>query len=172
MEEIKEYVFYTILKDFTGDKYKDTGISYGIKKGPQISHEYYFNAFLNIDFFPWEGLELSRDWPTSLEIMAADGNVMIANSSPEVEDLKERMYLIYLPESPTLFQLLFLEHILDEFHDLSFDVGTYGSHRKEFLEIRGKEDFNSHTFLAEYIKNNKERLSNDNLKLKKVMPQA
>lgn len=170
MEEVKDYIFYTILKDFTGNKYKETGISYGIKKGKSINHEDYFYAFLNIDYFPWEGLNLSGDWPNSLEIMSADGNVMIANSAPEVKEFNERTYLIYLPSEPSLFQIIFLELISKEFSDVSIDVGVYGEKNEEFRQKRLNNNFNAHAFLQEYISYHKEKLENGILAKRKVLP--
>lgn len=170
MEEVKDYIFYTILKDFTGNKYKETGISYGIKKGKSINHEDYFYAFLFIDYFPWEGLDLSGDWPNSLEIMSADGNVMIANSAPEVKEFNERTYLIYLPSEPSLFQIIFLELISKEFSDVSIDVGVYGEKNEEFRQKRLNNNFNAHAFLQEYISYHKEKLENGILAKRKVLP--
>ncbi len=170
MEEIKDYVFYTILKDFSGNKLKDTGISYGIKKGKSVYHEAYFNAFLNIDYFPWEGLSLSSDWPTSLEIMSADGNVMIANSALEIEELSERTYLIYLPDEPNLFQVLFLEHVSEELCGIPLDIGIYGKYKDEFLKRRLSNDFDAHSFLKEYISYHKSKLEEAKLAKRKVLP--
>lgn len=169
MEEIKEYIFYTILKDFSGNKLKDTGIAYGIEKCNSIDHEAYFRAFLNIDYFPWEGLQLSTDWPTSLEIMSADGNVMIANSAPEVIDLKDRTYVIYLPSNPNLFQILFLERISEELASTFLDVGVYGEYREEFIKLRILKDFDAHLFLKQYISYFKNKLEEDKLTMKKVL---
>ncbi len=171
MEEIKNYIFYTILKDFSGNKLKDTGIAYGIEAcNSIINHEDYFRAFLNIDYFPWEGLELSSDWSTSLEVMSADGNVMIANAAPEVKDLKERTYVIYLPSEPNLFQILFLERISIELSESYLDVGIYGSLREKFLEKRMSNDFDSHLFLKQYISYHKEQLEKTKLTMRKVLP--
>lgn len=172
MEEIKNYVFYTILKDFNGNNLKDTGISYGVEKNKEIDHEYYFRIFLNIDFFPWEGLTLSSYWPLSLEIMSADGNVMIANSAPEVINLHDRTYVIYLPSNPNLYQILFLERISEELATASLDVGIYGEFREQFLKIRSRDDFDSHTFLKSYVSYFKNKLEETKLTMKKVIPES
>ncbi|MDE5889088.1 MAG: hypothetical protein K2H20_03615, partial [Bacilli bacterium] len=125
---------------------------------------------LNIDYFPWEGLQLSSNWPTSLEIMSADGNVMIANSAPEIEELSKRTYVIYLPDEPNMFQVLFLEKISEELADVSLDVGIYGNYKEEFLKRRLAPNFDAHDFLKKYIAYHKNKLEESKLTMKKVLP--
>jgi len=158
MEEIKDYIFYTILKDFSKNRWKETGFSYGVKKGKSVDHIEYFRAFLDIDYFPWEFLKLSPHWPISLEIMAADGNIMIANSSPETDDFKQRTYLLYLPENPTLFQILFLEKVSEELTNTTIEIGIFGKKTKEEINKKLIKSTIAHPFLNSYITFHKKQL--------------
>lgn len=158
MEEIKDYVFLAILKN--DNMLEEEGMCCGIKRGNSKNHVPYYRAFLEMYPFIHEHLCLSSNWECSMEILARDGNVLIANSAVEIEKIEDRFYLIYLPTFPNIFQLKQLEIALEEFESVEFDVSVYGEDEKIFREFRMKDEFNAVEFLKKYISSHKKRLLN------------
>ena len=130
MHDIKDYVFYIILKN--DDLNDSLGNSYGVKRGCSKDHISYFKTFIGIDPYLIEDIELSYDWNTTLSSLAELGNVVIVNTAIEIEDLSDRCYLIYLPSNPNIFQLNNLEIALEEFKNYNLEIGVYGTMEKEF----------------------------------------
>lgn len=147
MEALKDYIFYTILKD--DELFKQ--VSYGIKRGNSLKHEDYFANFIDIDPLAWEGIQLLPDWHSSCENIAGVGSVMIVNTAIEVENIEDRMYGIYLPTYPTLFQLETLKDKMSEFENMVIDVSVYGVDHDNFIALKRKENFDSWEFLKVYI---------------------
>lgn len=158
MENIKDNVFLAILKN--ENMLDENGISCGIKRKYSKNHQHYFNLFLENYPFIHEHLKLFPDWERSMEVLARDGNVLIVNSAIEIEKIENRLYLIYLPTFPNLFQLKQLEIILKEFESVDFDVFVYGEDEAIFSEFRMNHDFDSIDFLRKYILLHKNRLLN------------
>ena len=156
MKDIKDYVFFTIFKD--DDRTKDEGISYGIKRGSCTNHELYFRELLDIDYLAFEEELITEDWDSSCRNIARDGNVMIVNTAVEINKIEDRMYAIYLPTFPTLFQLNELEKALEEMKTV--DVAVYGVDEDYFRELRMDNAFDSKIFLKKYIEYHKKSIEN------------
>lgn len=158
MKDIKDYVFFTIFKD--DDRTKDEGISYGVKRGSSTSHELYFRELLGIDSLAFEEDLITEDWDFSCRNIARYGNVMIVNTAVEIDKIEDRMYAIYLPTFPTLFQLKELENTLKEFGTVDLDVAIYGMDEDYFRELRMDNAFDSKKFLKSYIEYHKKSIEN------------
>lgn len=158
MKDIKDYVFFTIFKD--DDRTKDEGSSYGVKRGSCTNHELYFRELLGIDSLAFEEDLITEDWDFSCRNIARYGNVMIVNTAVEIDKIEDRMYAIYLPTFPTLFQLNELEKALEEMKTVDLDVAVYGVDEDYFRELRMDNTFEPKIFLKRYIKYNKEILKN------------
>ena len=160
MEEVKDYVFYTISKDLNDNYFNKDGIAFGVKRGSAIDHHVYFQAFLDIDLDLWkhQGLTLTHDWANSMEVMSAAGNIMIVNAAPEIKEATKREYLIYLPDNPTLFQVNFLESISEELKENYIEIGQFGNSKENFLKQATMPGYDAHTFLEQYIIQHKSNL--------------
>ena len=157
MNNLKDYVFYILLKD--DDKNKTVGHAYGIKKGAGTSHDSYYHRFLDINSEILDNIQITPNWDETMRNIAAAGNVVIVNSSIEVQQLEYMLYLVYLPSEPSLYQLNSLEKIKEEFSVISIEVGVFGENYQEFLNERfSNKDFNSLEYLNNYIKINKEKI--------------
>lgn len=150
MKDIKDYVFFCLLKD--------NEFSYGIKRGTCTNHELYFRAFLDIDSYLFEEEWIVENWDLSCRNMARNGNIMIVNTAVEINILEDRMYAIYLPTFPTLFQLNGLEEVLNELKTVDLDVAVYGMDEDYFKDLRMNTSFDSKKFLKRYIEYHKENL--------------
>lgn len=105
----------------------------------------------------FEGIYNNLDWPTQLELMAASlGYVVIANSSIETIEIKDRVYVIYLPSNPNNYQLQELRKINPEFKQTNIDVSVEGNLKEAFLRERLtlNNNFIPQKFLDDYISNN------------------
>jgi len=150
MENIKDYVFLIIPK--TENWLEDIGSYYGIKKGYSKDHEYYYSLFLENYSFLYENLNLFSDWGRSMEEFARNGNVAIVNSAVEIEEENERLYVIYLPTFPNIYQLIQLSNVLEQLNNIEIDVSVYGVDEEVFKIFRLNNEFNSKEFLKRYIK--------------------
>lgn len=158
MEKLEEYVFYGIFN--VENKKQHKSIQYGVKrKNGMDAHDTYFSYFINMEPALYYDMKLTRDWNDSLCNIAATGNMIFANSAIEIENVKNRFYLLYLPSNPKEFQLQDLEHFLVQLQEINFDVGVYGKEKEQFLTIRQKKNFNSFSFVVDYIKNHREKLN-------------
>ena len=160
MQDIKDYVFYILLKN--DDLNESLGNSYGVKRGYSKDHNSYFQSFIGIDPYITEDIEPSYDWNTTLSMLAKLGNVVIANTAVEIEDLSDRWYLIYLPSIPSIYQLNNLETVLEEFKSYNIEVGVYGDLEEYFITLRRKKDFDCQKFLKDYIDYYKRKLTENN----------
>ena len=162
MNDLKNYVFYILLKN---DNLKnEDGLSYGVKRGNCSSHDSYYHSFIGIDPFVLGDIKVTPDWQSTLPSLAASGNVIIANTAVEIEDIEDRLYAIYLPSQPNMYQLNVLESCIEEFEKIKIDVAIYGEYAESFKKLRLNNDFNAIEFLKEYITSNKEKLNNKVLK--------
>ena len=160
MNEIKDYVFYMLLK--SDNKLLEEGNTYGIKKGLRNDHDSYFRSFINNDPFICMNSTIYPDWNSTMISLASEGNLIIVNSAVEITD--DQFYLLYLPSNPSLFQLNKLEQISNELS--YFDVIICGSMENIFNEIRSNKDFDNKKFLNDYIKTYKKRLSKNKVLVK------
>lgn len=160
MEEVKDYVFYTIIKDIDNNYFNKDGIAFGVKRGSAIDEDFYFQAFRDIDPYLWNhiGLKLTNNWSDSMEVMSAAGHVMIVNLSPKTKEATKREYLISLPDSPTLFQVNFLESISEELKENYIVIDQFGNSRENFLKAKNMPGYDAHTFLEQYIIQHKSNL--------------
>lgn len=155
MDKIQDYVFYAILKN---NQYKE-GYSYGIKRGISKHHDSYFVRFMDMSPYPF--CLNCLNWNDAFEKISADGNIIIANAAVEIEDIKNRYFVVYLPTYPTPYQLDNLETIKEQLKDHNIDVGVYGEYRDQFIKDRIQDNFNSHDYLENYINIHKYNLENN-----------
>ena len=166
MNDLKNYVFYILLKN---DNLKnETGLSYGVKRGNCHSHASYYHRFINIDPYVLNDVNVTSDWKTTLPSLAASGNVIIVNTAIEIENIEDRLYIIYLPSHPNMYQLKALNSYMDEFKKIDIDVCIYGEHECDFNELRIKSDFDAIIFLEEYINKNMEQINSKKTVLQKT----
>ena len=171
MGEIKDYVFYIITKK--DERYNNEGYSYGIQRNScYLRHWSYLAALRDIEPYFFEEVNCTIDWSKAAEELAQSGNVIIVNTAIEVEEVKDRMYGIYLPSSLTEYQIKELNSHMDEFDDLDIDVDVQGELRPEFCECRVMDGFDSHAFLKNYLRLQEDKISKEsekNKEFKKVM---
>lgn len=118
-KSIHDYIFYIILDN----------ISFGILKNDYYKEHFdYLMALKDMEPLLFEGIYNNLDWPTQLEIMTASlGYVVIANSSIETTEIKDRVYVVYLPSNPNSYQLQELSKINPEFKQTNIDVSVEGN---------------------------------------------
>lgn len=158
-DQIKDYVFYVISKEIDWAHLK--GISYGVERNPYCKdHDRYFEAFKDIDdFHLLENIHCGNDWVRSVQALAEDGNIMIVNTAVEIEKVEDRLYGIYLPSFPTMYQIQDLKKNLEEFRQIPIDIDVYGKDREHFLKCRSEEDYNALNYLIGYIAFHEKRLN-------------
>lgn len=129
-EEIKDYVFYMITKEYPC--WKSEGFTLGVKRLPNcVSHSTYFEWLKDIEPILFEGI--SSDWTIGLEQLTKDGNILIANTAIEIEELEKRLYIIFLPSFCSKFQLKELQKHINEIEVLNIFVDVEGQNRADFL---------------------------------------
>jgi len=157
MERIKDYIFLVIPKN--ENILEEIGTSFGVKRSYSKNHQHYYRLFLENYPFIHENLNLFSDWERSMEVLARDGNLVVVNSAVEIEEEKDRLYLIYLPTFPSKYQLIELENILNQLENIDFDVSVYGLDEELFNTFRINNEFDAREFLKNYIYAHKKRLS-------------
>ena len=166
MNDLKNYVFYILVKN--DNLINENGLAYGVKRGNCHSHDSYYHRFINIDPFVLDDINVTSDWQTTLPSLAASGNVIIANTAIEIENIEDRLYAIYLPSHPNMYQLNVLNSCIEEFKKIDIDVGVFGEYEDMFNELRLNSNFDSLTFLKEYININMEQINSKKMVLQKT----
>ncbi len=156
-EEIKDYVFYIITKEY--ECWKSEGFTLGIKRlSSCVRHSKYFEWLKDSEPVFFKGI--SSDWSIGLEQLAKDGNVTFANSAIEVEELKERLYTIILPSFLSKFQIEELRKHMTEFESLNIFVEVVGENRATFLKKIEESDYTPIEFLKNYLQLYEEKSEN------------
>lgn len=157
IEEIKDYVFYMITKEYPC--WKSEGFMLGIKRFPNcVEHEKYFGWLKDRDPVFFEGI--SNDWYTGLVQLTKDGNVLFANSTIEIEEVEKRLYIVFLPSFLSKFQVKELRKHMDEIEGLTILVDVEGENRADFLRKINEKDYRPVEFLKRYLQLYEEKNEN------------
>lgn len=160
-DKIKDYAFYVISKEF--DFLKSDGYTFGVlRNNTCFDHEHYFNRLKEINPYVFENIANS-DWPTQCEELATQGNIVIANTALEIEELKNRLYGLYLPTFPTMFQIKNLSQLLPQLEVIPLDISLLGILSSDFFQYRLSNEYNSYSFLQFYLQINTKLLKEENV---------
>ena len=172
-EKLQDYVFYVISKEF--DFLHSKGFNLGVKRIEDIyDHEKYIEILRNLyasDMGPviFENIP-NTNWSKQAEMIAENGNIMIANTAVEIKNIQNRLYGIYLPSYPSPYQIQELKSHLQELEKIPIDVGVYGYLSNDFLRkrIQLNNNFNSLLYLKNYLQQHTKRINNEELTRKLV----
>lgn len=147
-QNIADYVFYMITKEYPC--WKSEGFTLGIKRLPNcVLHSVYFEWLKDTELVFFEGI--SSDWGTGLEQLTKDGNILIANTAIEIEEVEKRLYIIFLPSFVSRFQLEELQKHINEIEALDIIVDVEGENRANFLRKIVDKDYKPIEFLKSYL---------------------
>ena len=162
MDNLKDYVFYVIVKD------NDNCYSYGVVKNQKYEHQSYLEILIGIEPYFFEDIDISLCWNKTIESFVKMGNITFVNSSISLNDIDNNLYLLYLPSNPNIYQLNKLEEFIPQLKHINFDVGVYGEMEEEYKNERYKADFNSFEYLKKYIFKNKCKIESTQLVKKAI----
>jgi hypothetical protein len=143
------------------DEYLNSkGYSFGVLRNKNnVDHRDYFYRMIEINPYAFEDVPNLDDWVLGVEETAKLGQVMIVNTAIEIDKVEERMYGLYLPSFPSMYQVQELKKHMNEFESFHIGIDVQGIDRVSFLKILQSKNYDSRLFLKKYLSFHEERLS-------------